>query len=138
MKKWLLWLLTALVSLVFIVAGMSKFASPENLVAQLHALRLPVAGLFPWLALWLPILEILLGVALWFKNWRTAAWLGILPLTILFSLVITWAWLRGLNVSCGCFGDVLHFSMPAALLRNVVILAVGSWALCGSARRARD
>jgi len=129
MIRWFSRLATILVSLVFVAAGMTKFAAPEGLSGQLHVLNLPFPGLFPWLALGLPIFEVLLGVALWFKHWRVAAWLGILPLTVVFSAVLAWAWAKGLNISCGCFGDVLHFSLAGALLRNVLILAAGSWVL---------
>jgi uncharacterized membrane protein len=118
---------TLLVSAVFVAAGVMKFGEPSALVAQMEALRLPLPVMFPWLAVFLPGLEILLGVALWFRDWRAAAWLGILPLTVIFTAALAWAKWRGLEVSCGCFGDVLHFSLSAALARNVVILAIGAW-----------
>ncbi|MDR2463478.1 MAG: hypothetical protein LBD30_06830 [Verrucomicrobiales bacterium] len=125
------WLMagTLMVSGVFIAAGTVKFGEPSSLVAQMEALRLPLTVMFPWVAVFLPGLEILLGVALWFKNWRGAAWLGILPLTAGFSVILAWAKLRGLEVSCGCFGDVLHFSLSAALVRNGVILVMGGLGL---------
>ena len=116
-----------LVGLVFVAAGVLKVGNPQTLVEQMRVLELPGQSLFPVVALVLPVAEVVLGLALFLPSWRGAAWLALWPLTVVFTVVLAWAWWRGLDASCGCFGDVLHISTEWALVRNLVILAFGGW-----------
>ena len=89
---------------IFIVAGASKAGHAAEFAAQIAGFRLlPQAVIIP-LAMVLPYLEILLGGYLIVGLFtRVTAWLAVV-LFALFDLAIASAVVRGMTVSCGCFG----------------------------------
>ena len=89
---------------VFVVAGISKIADPPGFAEEVHNYRLLPGVAVNALALVLPWLEVLAGLALFLGFWRrTAARLfGLLLLVFIGALGINLA--RGRPVDCGCFG----------------------------------
>lgn len=85
-------------------AGLSKLGDPESFALALsHYRLLPRQALQP-VAYLLPPLEILSAVALLFSAWRRAGWWIAAALFTVFAGAVASAVLRGLDVSCGCFG----------------------------------
>jgi hypothetical protein len=136
---------------IFIFAGLTKILNLDQLIADLQHLRfasvfsdlgnLSLANaaefasdidnfkLLPWpvsvaLAFYLPWLEIFCALGLLFRFLYRGA-LSILTLSVVvFSLAIITAKVRGLDITCGCFGHVSqHWSFPAHLATNLAILA---------------
>jgi uncharacterized membrane protein YphA (DoxX/SURF4 family) len=109
MRAWLLHPRLRLVarlilSLVFIGAALPKLLDPPGFAKAIWAYQLfPAWSLNP-LALVLPWLELLCGLALCFGIWLRAAtlWVGALLLAFCLALAINLA--RGHSVDCGCFG----------------------------------
>ena len=71
----------------------------------------------------LPVLEIACGMALFIKAVRLGALNLIGLMIVLFEVYLISAWLRDLDISCGCFGDsetstnlLLHIAGNVALL----------------------
>ncbi len=89
---------------IFIIAGASKVGNANMFAAQIAGFRiLPQIVIAP-LALGLPFLEILLGGYLILGLFtRTSAWVAAVLLA-LFDAAIASAVVRGMTVSCGCFG----------------------------------
>lgn len=89
---------------IFVVAGASKIGHAAEFAAQIAGFRLlPQAAVVP-LALVLPFLELLLGGYLIVGLFtRAAAWVAV-ALFALFDGAIASAVVRGMTVSCGCFG----------------------------------
>jgi uncharacterized membrane protein YphA (DoxX/SURF4 family) len=89
---------------IFIVAGASKVGNANMFAAQIAGFRiLPQVVIAP-LALGLPFLELLLGGYLVLGLFtRASAWVAVVLLA-LFDGAIASAVVRGLTVSCGCFG----------------------------------
>src|SRR6266487_2021412 len=90
------------------------------------------------LAFYLPWLEIFCGLALIFRLFYRGA-LSILTALVLVFLVATFAAkVRGIDITCGCFGHASeNWSFPAHLALDLAILA-GLSALCYcSVARAR-
>jgi uncharacterized membrane protein YphA (DoxX/SURF4 family) len=89
---------------IFIVAGVSKVGHADMFAAQIAGFRiLPQAVIAP-MALGLPFLEILLGGYLILGLFtRAAAWVAVV-LLFAFDAAIASAVVRGMTVSCGCFG----------------------------------
>jgi len=72
--------------------------------AQIAGFRLLAPAVIAPIAIALPFLEILLGIYLILGLFtRTAAWAAVILLGI-FDLAIASAVVRGMTVSCGCFG----------------------------------
>jgi uncharacterized membrane protein YphA (DoxX/SURF4 family) len=136
---------------VFIFAGLSKMFDLDPLIADLRHLRfgdafvhfqqLSVASpvefasgidnfkLVPWsvsvaLAFYLPWLEIFCALGLVFRLLYRGALTLLIILIVVFTLAITAAKARGLDITCGCFGHASqHWSFPSHLATNLAILA---------------
>jgi uncharacterized membrane protein YphA (DoxX/SURF4 family) len=89
---------------IFIVAGASKVGHAAEFAAQIAGFRIvPEAVVIP-MALGLPLIEILLGACLVVGLFtRVAGWVGVVLLAS-FDGAIASAVVRGMTVSCGCFG----------------------------------
>ena len=147
-----LWrIIDLIVGAMFIFAGIAKILNLDQLIADLHHLRfasafadlgnLSVADpaefahdinnfrILPWiasvtLAFYLPWLEILCGLALILRRLYLGG-LSILAVLISIFIVATIAAkVRGLDITCGCFGHASqHWSLLAHLATNLTILA---------------
>jgi uncharacterized membrane protein YphA (DoxX/SURF4 family) len=89
---------------IFIVAGASKVGHADLFAAQIAGFKLLPAIVIAPMALALPYLELLLGGYLIVGLFtRTSAWVAAVLLA-LFDAAIASAVVRGMTVSCGCFG----------------------------------
>ena len=109
---------------IFVYAGVIKVLDPVQFANDIDNYKS-----LPWfisvrLAFYLPWLEILCGLALIFRVLYRGA-LSILTALILgFTLATIAARVRGLDITCGCFGHASqNWSFPAHLGTNLAILA---------------
>ncbi|MDO5633344.1 MAG: MauE/DoxX family redox-associated membrane protein [Micrococcus sp.] len=111
------------VSLILIASGLAKLPAPQATAEAFSRLRVPAALARPGLIRAYPVLEILLGLALW------------IPLTVLrpvfaaIAVVLFIAFLvlvlrgREDNVSCGCFGAASVRPITGlTVLRNILFV----------------
>jgi len=109
---------------IFIYAGALKAIDPVQFASDIDNYKL-----LPWpvsvaLAFYLPWLEIFCAVGLAFRfSYRGA--LSILGASIVvFTFATIAAKVRGLDITCGCFGHASqHWSFPSHLATNLGILA---------------
>jgi uncharacterized membrane protein YphA (DoxX/SURF4 family) len=102
--SWLVLALRIVLGVIFIVAGVSKVGHADVFAAQIAGFRLLTPEVIAPIAIALPFLEILLGIYLILGLFtRAAAWVAVALLGI-FDLAIASAVVRGMSVSCGCFG----------------------------------
>ena len=124
--KPLAWVLRVAVAAVFIAAASTKIADPAAFVASIQTYRLIPDGAAAILAVWLPWLELCAALAIFPRRHRSgASWL-LLALTFVFLAVLGQAWLRGLDINCGCFGSAATVSGSAYsgyLLRDGLLIA---------------
>ena len=121
----ILWRLVGLIAAgIFIYAGVLKVLDPVQFASDIDNYKI-----LPWpvtvaLAFYLPWLEIFCALGLVFRFFYRGA-LSILTLSILiFTLATIAAKVRGLDITCGCFGHASqHWSFPAHLITNLAILA---------------
>lgn len=109
---------------VFIVAGILKIVDPGRFFLDIQNY-----GLFPWnaatiaLAFYLPWLEIFCGVAVFIRRLQFGAMLLITTMLVLFIGALVLAWIRGLEISCGCFGwQAGHPHYLYWIIRDVLLL----------------
>lgn len=104
------------------VAAAPKLRHPDSFLTALHGYRLfPEWSLTP-LQYGVPVLEVGLGVALILYLWRPAVLASAL-LFAGFTVVLGYAWARGLTLTCGCFGRIdrhLH-ELPHGLLIHILL-----------------
>ena len=122
---------------IFIYAGAIKALDPVQFASDIDNYKI-----LPWpisvaLAFYLPWLEIFCGFALVVRFLYRGALSILTALILVFTLATVAAKVRGLDITCGCFGHASqHWSFPAHLLTNLAILAA-LLALCVSNRSAK-
>jgi putative oxidoreductase len=85
-------------------AAVSKLANPIEFLGSIYAYQLPFPKSFLQLvAVVLPWLELLCGLMLLANLWTESALTAALGLFFVFVLATGQAWMRGLEISCGCF-----------------------------------
>ena len=103
---------------LFIYAGAVKIIDPVEFARDIDNYKTLPWALGVWLALYLPWLEILSGLALITRILHRGAVFIVTALMSVFIIASIVAKARGLDVSCGCFGHAsqyLNFSWHLAL-----------------------
>ncbi len=109
---------------VFIYASWDKLLDPAGFAVNIHHYRLvPYALLHP-LAVFLPMLEMVAGVALILGCQLRGAALLTLLMNLMFIVAISTALARGLDISCGCFHTDGGHAVGVSLLVRDVLLAL--------------
>ena len=129
-EKVIVLLLRLIVGGVFICAGVLKAVDPAQFAKDVDNYRLLPSAAAAAVALYLPWLEILAGIALATGVWHRGASLLIGGMLVAFLIALSSAWARGLDIHCGCFGHGPNrFNYPLTLLLDAALLV----ALCVSA-----
>jgi putative oxidoreductase len=102
----------------FVGAGVLKLQDPEAFAFAVDAYRLTPWAVSAGLALYLPWLEILAGLALWARRWKHAALSILLVLCLTFLAVLASAVVRGLPIRCGCLGPGI---IPGGLWGSIAL-----------------
>ena len=122
-------ILNLVVGAIFIYAGILKVVDPVQFARDIDNYKM-----LPWpatvaLALYLPWLEILCGLALIIRRLHRGAVLLLIGLTIAFIVASVIAKARGLDISCGCFGHASkgwsfgwHLLLDFGILSALVVL----------------
>src|SRR5437773_9361697 len=123
---------------VFIYAGVVKAFQPVRFASDIDNYKI-----LPWtmsvrLAFYLPWLEIFCGLALILRRLYLGGLSILTALVAVFLVATIAAKVRGLDITCGCFGHASqNWSFPAHLALDLAILAALA-ALCYcSVARAR-
>ena len=109
---------------IFIYAGALKMLDPVQFAHDTKNYQI-----LPWtvsvaLAFCLPWLEMFCGFGLIFRFFYRGAISILTVLIAVFTLATAAAKVRGLDITCGCFGHASqHWSFPAHLATNLGILA---------------
>lgn len=124
------------VGIVFLYAAVLKIVDPADFAQSIKYYKLLPLWSINALALLLPWWELGAGLALLVPGWRRAGAAIVFVLTWVFTGAISSAMIRGLDISCGCFGT--HSSKVGFLLLAFdasLLLATGYVFLSGKGRR---
>ena len=122
-------ILALIIGALFIYAGAIKALDPISFANDIDNYKI-----LPWfigvrLAFYLPWLEILCGLALIIRRLYFGGLLILAGLTSIFVVASIVAKVRGLDITCGCFGHVSkylnfagHLSLDFALLAALILL----------------
>jgi uncharacterized membrane protein YphA (DoxX/SURF4 family) len=111
---------------VFLMAALPKIQDPAAFAISVAAFRVIGPELSGWVALLLPWLELVIGLGILLPSIRRCSGALIGLLLLLFISLHTSAWVRGLDISCGCFGSEtgeVDTDYRWLILRNVLLLA---------------
>lgn len=108
---------------VFLVAGVEKLLAPAVFAEQVANYQFwpESAG---WIAASLPFLEVVTACVLMVapRAWRSSAALLLAGMLGVFTAALGRAWLLGINVDCGCFGQGSPNIGPLTFLRNLTLI----------------
>ena len=88
---------------VFIVASLDKIQNPEAFATTIANYRFLPYKFINGIAIVLPWLEVVTGTLLVLGVWIRASTTIVWGLLLAFSIAISQALVRGLDISCGCF-----------------------------------
>lgn len=123
-------LFRALMGGIFLLAGLSKIADPARFLLTLRGFRIFPDIMERFLAVYVPWLELLLGLSLVLGLLYRASALLLSLLNVLFIAAILSVMARGIEIDCGCFGllaDALKLPDAAdwrAVIRNSVFIGL--------------
>ncbi|MEW6338910.1 MAG: MauE/DoxX family redox-associated membrane protein [Acidobacteriota bacterium] len=118
-------ILGAALGAVFLYAAHDKVLDPRPLVTIIWGYRLLPPGPINPMAIYMPWLELLVGVAMLTGFKRRAAAMLTTGLLAMFTVALAINAVRGINVACGCFSTSAQDAQNAWLLvlRDLPMLA---------------
>ncbi len=124
----------------FVVAALPKLADPPGFAHMIYNYRLVPGSLVNGMALAMPWLELLLGLALITGIWQRTAASLVGALLVVFTVAIGLNLLRGNPIDCGCFDvtaagrsvEERFFDMKMVVVRDVGMLLLVAQGLWGS------
>jgi putative oxidoreductase len=124
--KWIFELLRFGLGGLLIFASLGKISHPYEFAVIIENYRVLGDGLSRWIAVWLPYLELGVGLLLVIGIWLDAASVINAGLLFIFLVLVTQAYIRHLDIDCGCFS--IEHSEPIGLIK--ILENVGYF--CGS------
>jgi putative oxidoreductase len=130
-----LWrILDLIIAAIFIYAGVLKALDPVQLAHDIDHYKILPWGVGVGLAFYLPWLEIFCAFALIFRLFYRGALSILTSLVVVFLVATIAAKVRGLDITCGCFGHASqNWSFPTHLALDLGILAalavLGYWSV---------
>src|SRR5438094_2548109 len=128
--------LDLVIAAVFIYAGVLKAIDPVQFAHDIDHYKI-----LPWtiavgLAFYLPWLEISCGLALIFRFFYRGALSILTGLVVVFLFATIAAKVRGLDITCGCFGHASqNWSFPAHLALDLgILIALATLCYCSMGR----
>lgn len=129
------WACRLLLGGTFAYAALLKLADPSAFATDIGHYRLVPYPLTLAASIYLPWLELLCGTAVLIRRFERGALVLLLGLCVLFSVALTSAWFRGLDIECGCFGSAsIPAAVPVALARSLALGLIAFFLL----RRSRS
>lgn len=121
-----IWLARLAVAGVFLAACLAKISHPESFALAVHRYRLLPGFAVNAVAIVLPWIELLCGLAVLTgpRRARAAAALLLLGMLVVFTGAISLNLLRGIEASCGCFTTRADAAVSDGwnLLRNASLI----------------
>ncbi len=118
------------VGAIFLYASFDKIAHPDQFAQAIYNYRLVPLSLLHPMALLLPWLEAVTGVALILGVARRGAALFASMMSLAFIIGLSSALARDLDISCGCFStDGGHAVGQDLLIRDIFLLSACLWIL---------
>lgn len=137
MKRWLLFFASLGFGALFLWSGVMKVKDPVSFAEAIRNFRRVGDPIAPGLAHFIPWLEIFAGIAVMWDRTRQGAAALLTLLVLGFTGVVVIAWIRGLDITCGCFGGEETMNYPVKVAQNLGLVVWGAalWWLQGAVSR---
>lgn len=124
-NKYFVLAIRLVLGVVFIWAAVHKIAYPADFAKDIYNYRMLPSTFINFMALTLPWLEIICGVLIILGIFTRGSALLIGFMLFIFIIAISFALVRGLDISCGCFssgaGDAGHGVAIDLLVRDILM-----------------
>ena len=118
------------IGLVFLASALAKIGDAPYLAQQVVNYRLAPGWAVNFVAMVMPWVELVTGLALVVGPRRPAGAALALALMLFFTFVVGAAWARGLDFHCGCFGQAGAATIGARkFLENIGLTLLSAIAL---------
>ncbi|MCK6619905.1 MAG: DoxX family membrane protein [Calditrichaceae bacterium] len=121
---------------ILIAASIDKILHPVQFSQAVENYQLAGETLSRWAAVWLPYLEIITGILLILGIWVKAAAILNLGMMFIFFVAVFQAYVRGLDIHCGCFTVEGDETVDLWKILYNLLLAIGSGLLLMVYRRS--
>ncbi|MEC5128865.1 MauE/DoxX family redox-associated membrane protein [Verrucomicrobiales bacterium BCK34] len=123
--KTLVFVLRLVFGALFIWSGIAKIKDPIGFADAVRNFEIIGDPYAVAVALYLPWLEVISGIAVMWDRFAKSASFLITGMIAVFTLLIVTAWVRGLDISCGCFGGTGEMNYPVKIAQNIGLIAMG-------------
>ena len=124
--KTLLFVVALAFGALFLWSGVGKIKDPVAFAEAVRNYQLigdPYAAVA---ALFIPWVEVFAAIGVMTDRFRKGS-AAILTVSLLvFTAAIVIAWMRGLDITCGCFGDETPMNYPVKVAQNVGLMVAGT------------
>lgn len=120
------WAFCVILAVVFVVAAVPKLIDPGSFANDLLNYRLLPENLVGLFALFVPALELAIAAALLWPRYQRGAALLSLVLLVGFAAAMAQARIRGIDLSCGCFGAAFESKVSWLTVARSMLLAAMS------------
>ncbi|MDB6171014.1 MAG: hypothetical protein JWL59_325 [Chthoniobacteraceae bacterium] len=111
------------IGLLFLCAGLLKASDAQQFAMDVQNYELTSWTFSILIAVYLPWLEIVSGIALIARRLYSGALAASTVMTAAFLAAILSAWWRDLDIACGCFGpEINHTNYPLHIIGNTLLL----------------
>lgn len=125
-RKIVTWVLCVILAAVFVVAAVPKLIDPGSFANDLLNYRVLPESLVGLVALFVPALELMIAAALLWPRYQRGAALLSTVLMIGFAAAMAQARIRGIDLSCGCFGAAFESKVSWLTVARSTLLAAMS------------
>jgi putative oxidoreductase len=120
------WAFCVILAVVFVVAAVPKLIDPGSFANDLLNYRLLPENLVGLFALFVPALELAIAAALLWPRYQRGAALLSTVLLVGFAAAMAQARIRGIDLSCGCFGAAFESKVSWLTVARSMLLAAMS------------
>jgi len=118
-NKYFLLILRLIVGGVFVYASLDKLYNQEEFSRAIYNYKFLPESLINIFAIVMPYVELFSGLLLIFGIFRGGSSLLITIMLLMFIIALTQAYIRGLDISCGCF-SLETVSQKSDILQRIV------------------
>lgn len=130
-------IVTWIFGLVFLITGFPHWSNPYYFLGSIYAYKLVAPGVGQVIAMTMPLIQLVLALCFLMRTFLDASHLVTLFLLSCFATVQTSALVRGLDISCGCFGpghesqigwgslSLVYGLFVLSVLRNTIRFCMG-------------
>jgi len=125
--QWGLFFLRTGFGFLLVYASLDKILHPSDFAQMTENYRVIGKDLSNWVAVFIPYLEIVVGLLLLAGIWLDAASMINMILMFVFFVLVLQAYFRGLDISCGCYSvEEGHVIGPVKLLTNFIYVLLSA------------